>query len=378
MDESGNSRSALGSRVRKDIKFYDFIKHVSQKDFIRHVIMVTILLNALFMALEADYDLNFKNYVLFQVIDEFFLAIYTMEFLIKVYVEPKGYWKSSYNIFDTFILILSYIPLIMSGSGSGSGVRAIRSLTMLRTIRLLRVLRTISYIRAFQVLILALFKALTHAVYSAILLFILVLLFAIIGHDFFGDTPTGDPQTWGDLGNALCVVFSLVTVDGWTDVQGRLDDLGFTFSWLYTIAFILLGYVIFYSMFVGAAMIAFQDATKIFEEDMQNEREASLAKKKETLLKRQQEELGEFIQSQETHDRQDFNERVEKFRISLTDSDDIVMEDVYSNLTFINTYLTSLDNQDESINRMSDFYDETIRSLSEILERRDLVEAEAE
>ncbi|XP_066550779.1 cation channel sperm-associated protein 3 isoform X2 [Amia ocellicauda] len=294
MDESGNSRSALGSRVRKDIKFYDFIKHVSQKDFIRHVIMVTILLNALFMALEADYDLNFKNYVLF------------------------------------------------------------------------------------QVLILALFKALTHAVYSAILLFILVLLFAIIGHDFFGDTPTGDPQTWGDLGNALCVVFSLVTVDGWTDVQGRLDDLGFTFSWLYTIAFILLGYVIFYSMFVGAAMIAFQDATKIFEEDMQNEREASLAKKKETLLKRQQEELGEFIQSQETHDRQDFNERVEKFRISLTDSDDIVMEDVYSNLTFINTYLTSLDNQDESINRMSDFYDETIRSLSEILERRDLVEAEAE
>ena len=35
-----------------------------------------------------------------------------MEFLIKLYAEPLGYWKSYYNIFDFIIFIIAIIDSI--------------------------------------------------------------------------------------------------------------------------------------------------------------------------------------------------------------------------------------------------------------------------
>ena len=87
-------------------------------------IMLVILLNALTIGLETneEWKVNYGN--VFKALDEFFLAIYTMEFFLKLYAEPKGYWKSSYNIFDVTILGISYVQLIMDEMNVGDNVLA--------------------------------------------------------------------------------------------------------------------------------------------------------------------------------------------------------------------------------------------------------------
>lgn len=86
--------------------------------------MLVIFLNALTIGLETneEWKVNYGN--VFKALDEFFLAIYTMEFIMKLYAEPKGYWKSSYNIFDVTILAISYVQLIMDEMNVGDNVLA--------------------------------------------------------------------------------------------------------------------------------------------------------------------------------------------------------------------------------------------------------------
>ena len=94
------------------------------------MIMGVIMINALVIGLETMDSLKNSHGQLFQILDELFLSIYTVEFLLKVYAEPKGYWKSSYNRFDFLILFISYIQALLHMINVGDNV--------LKPLRLLR------------------------------------------------------------------------------------------------------------------------------------------------------------------------------------------------------------------------------------------------
>ena len=88
------------------------------------------MLNSLVIGLETVEEWKERHTNVFKALDEFFLAMYTMEFLMKLYAEPKGYWKSSYNRFDFSILFLSYVQVIMDELNVGDKI-----LTPLRLLR---------------------------------------------------------------------------------------------------------------------------------------------------------------------------------------------------------------------------------------------------
>ncbi|MGH0172105.1 UNVERIFIED_CONTAM: hypothetical protein FKN15_062102 [Acipenser sinensis] len=191
---------------------------------------------------------------------------------------------------------------------SGASTRSLKSLRMIRAVRTLRMLKTVSFIRGLQALTEALFKTLKSVVYVLVLLFLLMFVFAIMGYYFFGDPETGDPDNWGDLGSALFTLFSLVT-----------------------------------------------HSTKCFEKELQTEREITLAQKKQEIIKKQQQEVRQLILNQAsaptTNDLNKFSELVERFRKTLRHSDYLVTDDLYTSLSFIDIYLTSLDHQDNTLLR---------------------------
>uniref|UniRef100_A0A8C8FAL1 Ion transport domain-containing protein n=1 Tax=Oncorhynchus tshawytscha TaxID=74940 RepID=A0A8C8FAL1_ONCTS len=353
--------------MRKDTEFYDYIANITEKTLFDGMIMVTIILNALFMALETDYDLKYKLFGFFAIADEFFMAIYTMEFLMKVYVNPGVYWKNGYNVFDAIILVISFVPMFADGGDSS----AMGTMRIVRAFRSLRVLKTVSFIRGLQALVVALFKTMKSVVYVLGLMFLLMFIFAIIGYYYFGDPNTGDPENWGDLGCALFTLFSLVTVDGWTDLQQNLDDLGMNSSRIFTIVFILIGYFIFFNMFIGVVIMEIQHATKRFENEVQSEREASLTQKKHAIIQRQKNEIRNLIQSQTGN----FTKLVQQFNKSLRHTDYTVMEDLCTSMSFIDIYLTTLDHQDTTVNKLQQLYSEAVLILSDLLEE-DLIEME--
>ena len=47
-------------------------------------------------------------------------------------------------------------------------------------------------------------------------------------------------------------------MDGWTDLQPNLDDLGMASSRIFTTVFILMGYFIFFNMFIGVVIMEIQ------------------------------------------------------------------------------------------------------------------------
>ena len=99
--------------------------------------MGVIVLNSLVIGFETVEEWKTAYTNVFKALDEFFLAIYTMEFLMKLYAEPKGYWKSSYNIFDFSILALSYVQVIMDELKVGDKI--LTPLRLLRGLRLLQI-----------------------------------------------------------------------------------------------------------------------------------------------------------------------------------------------------------------------------------------------
>ena len=93
-------------------------------------VMLVILIDSLVVGLVTFEDLKRRYARVFFALDTIFLLIYTVEFCLKIYAEPKEYWKSSYNLFDFGILALSYVQVLLDNLNVDEG-----SLKILRLLR---------------------------------------------------------------------------------------------------------------------------------------------------------------------------------------------------------------------------------------------------
>ncbi|XP_078407054.1 cation channel sperm-associated protein 3-like [Cetorhinus maximus] len=313
------------------------------------------------MALETDYQMNIKFYSFFNVAEQFFLAVYTVEFLAKFYVDPVKYWKIGFNVFDFIVLSLSFIQRFLHQKYK-------RSMYWLHVVQPLRILKTISFIDGLQVLSTALVSTLKSVFYVLFLLFLLMMVFALIGYYFYGRQDEGDQKNWGNLRSAFFTLFSLVTLDGWTDLQAETDKLGFISSRIFIIGFILLGCFLFFNLFIGVVIINIRETTKEFNKGVQAERETILIQKKQAILQRQESHITNLMEKQKTSQFESFSEMVEKFKQTLRHDDYVLMDDLSSSLSFIDIYLASLDEQDNTLYKLQQLYFETAYVLGNLLE----------
>uniref|UniRef100_A0A8C4JUH9 Cation channel sperm associated 3 n=3 Tax=Dromaius novaehollandiae TaxID=8790 RepID=A0A8C4JUH9_DRONO len=324
----------------------------------------SISLNAIFLAVETDYCLRLSSSTFFALTDTLILSIYTTEFLLKVYVDPIAYWKDGYNVLDAVILL---VALILYASSSGAATH-FHSWEMAKGLQALRILKLIKYSKGMRVFTQALGQMVKTVMYVLILLFLLMFIFAILGHGLYGDPETGDTENWGNMEAAFLTLFSLVTVDGWTDLQEELEDHGFTNSHVFTIVFILLGFFVFFNMFIGVVIIKMQDSTQKYERECKAAKKAAVWAKKQAILKKQQEEVSKLTHEQKTIQYKAFSELVDNFKKTLHHSDSIVVEDFCVSIPFIDLYLTALDLQDDTVDRLQDLYCEMLGILNTILE----------
>ncbi|XP_076857250.1 cation channel sperm-associated protein 3-like [Brachyhypopomus gauderio] len=192
---------------KRRITFNSYVAEITQHHLFDAFITASIILNALFMALETDYNLKYENFQFFKIAEDLFLVVYIMEFLMKLYVDPRAYWKNGYNVFDTIILAVFIITII--SDGSSKSLKFIRSI---RTFRSLRVIKAVTFIPEIQAIFAAFFKTMRRAMYAVGLTILLLFNFAIIGYFYYGDPDTGDPEDWGDLTTSMFTLFGLLTV----------------------------------------------------------------------------------------------------------------------------------------------------------------------
>ncbi|XP_014669434.1 PREDICTED: cation channel sperm-associated protein 3-like [Priapulus caudatus] len=311
---------------------------------------------------------------LFTIADEVFLAIYTVEFILKIYAEPKNYWKSSYNLFDVTVLAISWIQMGLSQIESDSGGNddsQWQALRILRVLRTLRTLRTISFIRGLQVLVTALMDTIRTSVINIIMLLLLMMfLFAIMGYYFFGYKADSDKEHWGTLGDGMLTLFTFVTVDGWTDLQNALDSKNQTGSRYYTVLFIFLGHFIFTNVFIGVIIMNISEATESYENELRIEREAIVKHKKMYMIQRQHQDVQQMMQKQASSNYKNFNDMVEDFQNTLRHDDYIMMVDMCTNLTWMETLSRTLDHIDNTMYRLQQLQFEIVNLLAHQMETK--------
>ncbi|XP_060909748.1 calcium channel, voltage-dependent, P/Q type, alpha 1A subunit, b [Labrus mixtus] len=253
------------------------------------MILTTIIANCIVLALEQHLPDGDKTPLSERLEDTepYFIAIFCFESGIKIlalgFALHKGsYLRNGWNVMD-FVVVLTGI---LSSLGSQFDLKT------LRAVRVLRPLKLVSGIPSLQVVLKSIMKAMIPLLQIGLLLFVAILMFAIIGlefymgefhttcydeftHDIVDEIPCGiaEPSRlcpngtvcrggWLGPNNgitqfdnilfAVLTVFQCITMEGWTDMLYHSNDVeGSAWNWMYYIPLIIIGSFFMLNLVLG-------------------------------------------------------------------------------------------------------------------------------
>ncbi|XP_058158812.1 voltage-dependent N-type calcium channel subunit alpha-1B isoform X1 [Dasypus novemcinctus] len=254
------------------------------------MILATIIANCIVLALEQHLPDGDKTPMSERLDDTepYFIGIFCFEAGIKIvalgFVFHKGsYLRNGWNVMD-FVVVLTGI---LATAGTDFDLRT------LRAVRVLRPLKLVSGIPSLQVVLKSIMKAMVPLLQIGLLLFFAILMFAIIGLEFYmgkfhkacfpnstdaepvGDFPCGKEaparlcegdtecrEYWpgpnfgitnfDNILFAVLTVFQCITMEGWTDILYNTNDAaGNTWNWLYFIPLIIIGSFFMLNLVLG-------------------------------------------------------------------------------------------------------------------------------
>uniref|UniRef100_A0A671G4B8 Voltage-dependent N-type calcium channel subunit alpha-1B n=1 Tax=Rhinolophus ferrumequinum TaxID=59479 RepID=A0A671G4B8_RHIFE len=256
-----------------------YAKLLNPRTPFEYMILATIIANCIVLALEQHLPEGDKTPMSERLDDTepYFIGIFCFEAGIKIvalgFVLHKGsYLRNGWNVMD-FVVVLTGI---LATAGTDFDLRT------LRAVRVLRPLKLVSGIPSLQVVLKSIMKAMVPLLQIGLLLFFAILMFAIIGLEFYMGkfhkacfpNNTGEAARALHQGGAECreywpgpnfgitnfdnilfavlTVFQCITMEGWTDILYNTNDAaGNTWNWLYFIPLIIIGSFFMLNLVLG-------------------------------------------------------------------------------------------------------------------------------
>ncbi|XP_023810378.1 voltage-dependent R-type calcium channel subunit alpha-1E isoform X1 [Oryzias latipes] len=263
-----------------------YAKKITEWPPFEYMILTTIIANCIVLALEQHLPGEDKTPMSkkLEKTEPYFIGMFCLEAGIKIialgFVFHKGsYLRNGWNVMD-FIVVLSGIL-----AAAGAHLNISVDLRTLRAVRVLRPLKLVSGIPSLQIVLKSIMKAMVPLLQIGLLLFFAILMFAIIGLEFYSgklhktctpmsgilenetvdsseyEFPCGVRQCpsgytcnrpwigpndgitqFDNILFAVLTVFQCITMEGWTTVLYNTNDaLGPTWNWLYFIPLIIIG-----------------------------------------------------------------------------------------------------------------------------------------
>ncbi|XP_057654962.1 muscle calcium channel subunit alpha-1 isoform X8 [Diorhabda carinulata] len=215
----------------------------------------------------------------------FFIALFTMEMLLKMYsLGFQGYFVSLFNRFDCFVVIGSIMEMILTNTN----VMPPLGISVLRCVRLLRVFKVTKYWRSLSNLVASLLNSIQSIASLLLLLFLFIVIFALLGMQVFGgrfnkDTEEKTRYNFDSFWQSLLTVFQILTGEDWNVVMyegiqayGGVESPG-VLSCIYFIILFICGNYILLNVFLAIAVDNLADAeslTAIEKEEEEGERKS--------------------------------------------------------------------------------------------------------
>ncbi|XP_039183003.1 voltage-dependent N-type calcium channel subunit alpha-1B isoform X5 [Crotalus tigris] len=265
-----------------------YAKRITEWPPFEYMILATIIANCIVLALEQHLPDGDKTPMSERLDDTepYFIGIFCFEAGIKIialgFVFHKGsYLRNGWNVMD-FVVVLTGI---LATAGTQFDLRT------LRAVRVLRPLKLVSGIPSLQVVLKSIMKAMVPLLQIGLLLFFAIVMFAIIGLEFYmgkfhkacfsnetgerlGDFPCGEDwparrceegtckkywegpnfgiTNFDNILFAVLTVFQCITMEGWTDILYNTNDAaGNMWNWLYFIPLIIIGSFFMLNLVLG-------------------------------------------------------------------------------------------------------------------------------
>ncbi|KAL2727828.1 voltage-dependent calcium channel type A subunit alpha-1 isoform X26 [Vespula maculifrons] len=269
-----------------------------------YAVLLTIIANCVVLALEEHLPKQDKT-ILAQKLEAteiYFLGIFCVEASLKIlalgFVLHRGsYLRNIWNIMDFFVVVTGSMTVFAETNVDVD-------LRMLRSFRVLRPLKLVSKIPSLQVVLKSIIKAMAPLLQIGLLVLFAIVIFAIIGLEFYSGTlhktcysikdisvivkegenpdpcntdiqseapfgahvcnasistcldhwvgPNYGITSFDNIGFAMLTVFQCITMEGWTSILYWTNDaLGSTYNWIYFIPLIVLGSFFMLNLVLG-------------------------------------------------------------------------------------------------------------------------------
>ncbi|CAH6777545.1 Scn10a [Phodopus roborovskii] len=231
-----NAMKKLGSKKpQKPIprplnKYQGFVFDIVTRQAFDIAIMVLICLNMVTMMVETDDQSEEKTKILGR-INQFFVAVFTGECVMKMFALRQYYFTNGWNVFDFIVVILSIGSLIFSAILKS--LESYFSPTLFRVIRLARIGRILRLIRAakgIRTLLFALMMSLPALFNIGLLLFLVMFIYSIFGMASFAnvveEAGIDDMFNFKTFGNSMLCLFQITTSAGWDGLLSPILNTG--------------------------------------------------------------------------------------------------------------------------------------------------------
>jgi voltage-gated sodium channel len=200
-------------------------------------------------------------------IDRIIIAIFVLEILARFIVQRGAFFRDGWNIFDVFVVGIAIAP-------------ATSAFSVLRALRVLRLLRLITAVPALQRVVGGLIGALPGMGSILLLIGLVFYVSAVMAVNLYGKDY---PHLFGTLGASLYTLFTIMTLEGWTnDVVNPVMEKH-PYALLFFIPFIVITTFWVLNLFIGIIVNAMQEEHQKAEAEMMHDETAPLLREIQEL-----------------------------------------------------------------------------------------------
>lgn len=233
-------------------------RRVAAHPTFQNAALLVIVLAALVVGLGTSATLAARYETLFRLLDRGIQTAFVVELgirLVACWPRLPRFFRDGWNTFDFVIVAASFLP--------ASGAYA----TVGRLARLARAGRLFSRVPELRLLIGTMLRSIPSMAHVLMLLFVLLYIYAVLGVHLLGE---GDPARWASLPKAGLTLVSVLTLEGWVEVQEAA--LAVTpWAWVYFLSFIVLAVFVGVNLFIAIIIHNLEQIKR--EEAAEHERE---------------------------------------------------------------------------------------------------------
>lgn len=221
-------------------------------------ILGVILANAAILALETYESVERDAGDALGLLNDVFLWVFVAELsirLLAVSANPARFFRSGWNVFDFLVVAAAFTP----------GLR--ENATLLRLARLLRVVRIFRLLPDLRVFVVAVGRSLPAVATLAMMTAIVLFLYGMIGWVLFHEQ---DPDTFGDIGEAMLTMFVGLTLENLPDNIERGREIT-TWAIPFWVSFALLAAFLLFNLFIGIVINSLEEARAIELQRMESD-----------------------------------------------------------------------------------------------------------